>query len=116
MMNLYELASKLAGPVEVELLGAQGIRSTYSLVHTEDVFDVLKYECEALNEIKEDACLRLVDNRYVVKPGCKSNMRYFSQLLKLKNQKNLKAVGFRMKSKYKSNNDDNSNIQEFLKL
>ncbi|CAF2695401.1 unnamed protein product [Rotaria sp. Silwood2] len=89
----YELVGKLAGPVEAKLLEVQGIRSAYSLLHTENVFDILKHECKALDEIKKDACLRLDDNRYVVKPECESNIRYFTQLLNLKNQEHLKTVG-----------------------
>ncbi|CAF3072328.1 unnamed protein product, partial [Rotaria sp. Silwood2] len=104
----YELVHKLAGPVEAKLLEVQGIRSAYSLIHTEDVFDVLKYECKALDEIKRKACLFLNDNRYIVKPGCKSNIRYFTQLLNLKNQEHLKSIGLRMKSKNKSNDTDNT--------
>ncbi|CAF4944314.1 unnamed protein product, partial [Rotaria socialis] len=33
----YELVHKLAGPVEAKLLEVQGIRSAYSLIHTEDI-------------------------------------------------------------------------------
>ncbi|CAF3339270.1 unnamed protein product [Rotaria socialis] len=66
-----------------------------------------EYECKALDEIKRKACLLLNDNRYIVKPDCKSNMRYFTQLLNLKNQEHLKSSGLRMKSKNKSNDTDN---------
>jgi hypothetical protein len=78
-------------------------------MHTEDIFDVLKYESKALDEIKKNACLLLDDGRYIIKPGCKSNLRYFIQLLNVKNQEHLKTIGLRMKSKRKSNDDDNSN-------
>ncbi|CAF3469679.1 unnamed protein product [Rotaria socialis] len=103
----YELVRKLAGPVKAKLLEVQGIRSAYSLIHTEDIFDILKYACKALDEIKRKVCLLLNDNRYIVKPDCKSNMRYFTQLLNLKNQEHLKSSGLRMKSKNKPNDTDN---------
>ncbi|CAF3067277.1 unnamed protein product, partial [Rotaria sp. Silwood2] len=51
--SFYELARKLAGPIEADLLELQGIRSAYSLIHTEDIFDILKYECKALDQIKK---------------------------------------------------------------
>ena len=70
----YELVYKLAGPVEAKLLEVQCIRSAYSLIHTEDIFDILKYECKALDEIKRKVCLLLNDNRYIVKTGCKSDI------------------------------------------
>jgi hypothetical protein len=53
----YKLVSKLAGPVEAKLLEVQGVRSAYSLMHMEDIFDVLKYQCKALDEIKTNTCL-----------------------------------------------------------
>jgi ABC-type sulfate/molybdate transport systems ATPase subunit len=106
----YELVHKLAGPVEAKLLEVQGVRSAYSLMYTDDIFDVLKYQCKELNEIKKNACLLLDDNQFIVKPGCKSNLKYFTQLLRLKNQEHLKTVGVRTKSKRISNDDDNSNI------
>ncbi|CAF1487598.1 unnamed protein product [Adineta steineri] len=51
----------------------------------------------------------LDNNRFIVKPGCKSNLRYFIQLLNLKNQEHLKTIELRMKSKYTLNDVVNSN-------
>ena len=106
----YELVHKLAGPVEAKLLEVQGVRSAYSLMYIDDIFDILKYQSKELNEIKKNACLLLDDNQYIVKPGCKSNLKYFTQLLRLKNQEYLKAIGVRTKSKHISNDNDNTNI------
>ncbi|CAF4635814.1 unnamed protein product [Rotaria socialis] len=39
--SFYELVRKLAGPIEADLLELQAIRSAYSLIHTEDIFDIL---------------------------------------------------------------------------
>ena len=47
----YELVTKLSGPMEAKFLEIQGIRSVYSLINSEDVFDILKYECKALEDI-----------------------------------------------------------------
>ncbi|CAF0970261.1 unnamed protein product [Adineta steineri] len=47
----YELVRKLAGSVEAKLLQVQGVRGAYSLIHIEDVFDILKYKCKELDEI-----------------------------------------------------------------
>ncbi|CAF2756206.1 unnamed protein product [Rotaria sp. Silwood2] len=104
----YELVRKLAGPGEAKLLEIQGIRSAYSLINTEDIFDILNYPCKALNEVKTSICLLLDDNRYIIKAGCKSNLRYLIQLFTLKNQEHLKTMGARLKSK-KSNDNDISN-------
>jgi hypothetical protein len=47
----YELVRKLAGPVEAKLLQVQGVRSAYSLMYIDDIFDILKYQCKELDEI-----------------------------------------------------------------
>ena len=41
----YELVRKLAGPIEAKLLQVQGVRSAYSLMFIDDIFDILKYQC-----------------------------------------------------------------------
>nr|ACD54738.1 unknown [Adineta vaga] len=106
----YELVSKLAGPVEAKLLQVQGVRSVYSLLFIDDIFDILKYQCKELDEIKKKVCLRSDDNQQIIKPGCKSNLKYFTQLLRLKNQEHMKAIGLMIKSKRSSNDDGDGNI------
>ncbi|CAF4681411.1 unnamed protein product, partial [Rotaria sp. Silwood2] len=104
--------NKLAGPMEAKLLEIQGIRSAYSLVNTEDIFDILKYESKASDDIRKNICLLVDDNRYIVKPGCKSNLRYLTQLLIFKNEEHLKTIGARLKSKNKSNDDSINDISQ----
>ncbi|CAF3407039.1 unnamed protein product [Rotaria sp. Silwood2] len=84
------------------------IRSAYSLINTEDIFDILNYPCKTLNDVKTSICLLLDDNRYIIKAGCKINLQYLIQLFTLKNQEHLKTMGTRMKSK-KSNDNGISN-------
>ncbi|CAF1295429.1 unnamed protein product [Adineta steineri] len=85
----YELFRKLAGAVEAKLLQVQGVRSAYSLMHIEDVFDILKYELTNWIKFKKI---------------------YFTQLLNLKNQEHMKTIELRMESKYTLNAAaDNSN-------
>ncbi|CAF4163035.1 unnamed protein product, partial [Rotaria sp. Silwood2] len=91
--SFYELARKLAGPIEADLLELQGIRSAYSLIHTEDIFDILKYECKALDQIKK----RLAFYWTIIDTS--SNLGV----------KHLKTIALRMKSKQTSNDDNNNN-------
>ena len=52
------------------------------------------------------------DNRYIVKLGCKSSLRYLTQLLIYKNEEHLKTNGAHLKSKNKSNNDSTNVISQ----
>ena len=52
------------------------------------------------------------DNRYIVKPGCKSNLRYLTQLLIYKNEEHSKTIRAHLKSKNKSNNDSTNVISQ----
>ncbi|CAF2885650.1 unnamed protein product [Rotaria sp. Silwood2] len=78
----YDLVKKLAGPIEAKLLEIQGIRSAYSLINTEDIFDIL------------------------------NNLRYLTQLLTVKNEEHLKMIATRLKSKNKSNDDSINDISQ----
>ncbi|CAF0903536.1 unnamed protein product [Adineta steineri] len=49
----YELVCELADPVEAKLLQVQGVRSAYSLMNIDDVFDILKCQRKALDEIQK---------------------------------------------------------------
>ncbi|CAF3428920.1 unnamed protein product [Rotaria socialis] len=73
--------------------------------------DVLSLYDKSFYEL---VCLQLDDNRYIIKPGCKSNLRYFTQLLNVKNQEYLKTIALRIKPKQTSNDDDNNSNNNTL--
>jgi len=88
----YQVVKAIAGPPEANLLEAQGIRSVYSFLNTEDVFDILTITCSALKNIKKSFCLESDDNTYIVKPGCRSNIKYLHQLLYQKHEEHSKQI------------------------
>lgn len=90
--TFYRMVAIIAGPTEAKLLEAQGIRSVYSFLNTEDVFDILSISCTALKDIKKSICLIADDDTFIVKPGCRSNIRYLYQLLHQKHEENLKKI------------------------
>jgi hypothetical protein len=51
--SFHNLVENIAGRAEAKLLEIQGIRSVYSFLHTEDVFEIFRISCSALNIIKK---------------------------------------------------------------
>jgi len=100
--NFYRLVEKIAGLAEAKLLEVQGIRGVYSFLNTEDVFDILSISCSALKEIRKSICLEADDKTYMVKPGCRSNIRYLYQLLHQKHEEHLKEIPSKSKRKKQS--------------
>ena len=95
--NFYDLVAKVAGTTEAKLLEIQGIRSVYSFLCTEDVFEILTISCSALNIIKKSFCFEADDKSFIVKPGCRSNIRYLYQLLHQKHEEHLKQAANKSK-------------------
>ncbi|CAF4071259.1 unnamed protein product [Rotaria sp. Silwood2] len=88
--QFYNVAKQIVGDNAVELLEIQGVRSPDSLVLIPDVFAILDIKCAALNSLKEKLCLKSDDDTYVVKPGIKSLMNYFCELIIKKKEKDVK--------------------------
>ena len=88
--DFYQMMEKIAGLGEAKLLEAQGVRSAYSFLNMDDVFDVLSISGSALNDIKKLTCLQADDKSFMVKPGCRSNIRYLYQLLNQKHEEYLR--------------------------
>jgi hypothetical protein len=75
-----------------DFLELQGIRNADSLILIPDVFAVLNINCAALKPLKEKLCLKSDDNIYMVKPGIKSLMSYFCELIIKKKGEELKLL------------------------
>ena len=88
----YRMVERIAGLGEAKLLEIQGIRSVYSFLNTEDVFQILSVQCAVLKEVKKFICLQADDQTYIIKPGCRSNIRYLYQLLHQKHQEHVKQI------------------------
>ncbi|CAF1597035.1 unnamed protein product [Adineta ricciae] len=106
----YEIVQKIAGEGEAKLLQVQGIRSVYSFLNTEDVFEILSVPCNALKAAKELVCLEANDKTFMVKPGCRSSVRYLYQLLQQKREEHLKQITKQKKTKcsYSQSTDSDS--------
>ena len=85
--NLYQIFEKIAGLAEVKLLSVEGIRSFLLFLNTEDILEILSLPCAALQEVEGLVSLEADDKTLIVKPGCRSSIRYFFQLVK--NMKNI---------------------------
>ena len=95
--DFYQVVGKIAGLDEAKLLKAQGVRSVYSFLNMENVFDILSISCSALNDIKKLICFQADDKSFMVKPGCRSNIRYLYQLLNQKHEEYLKQISIESK-------------------
>ena len=91
--QFYHLVEAIAGAPESSLLEVQGIRSVYSFLNTEDVFEILSVPCVALTNLRQLICLEKVDGTFTVKPGCRSSILYLSQLLRRKHEEQMKETG-----------------------
>ena len=95
--SFYLIVEQIAGSAEAKLLEIQRIRSVYSFLHTEDVFDILSISCSASNDVRNSQCLEADDRTFLVKPGCRSSIRYLHQLLIQKHEEHLKNITKRSK-------------------
>ncbi|CAF5008193.1 unnamed protein product, partial [Rotaria socialis] len=88
--KFYNVAKHFIGESASELLEIQSIRSPDSLILISDVFAILDIKCAALNSLKEKLCLKSDDDIYIVKPGIKSSMNYFCELIIQKKDEDIK--------------------------
>ena len=107
--NFYNLVKNIAGTTEAILLEIQGIRSVYSFLHIDDIFEILTIQCSALNDIKTTVCLEADDKTFIIKPGYRGNIRYLYQLLHQKHEEYLKEISSKPKRNKPSMSQQNAN-------
>jgi hypothetical protein len=88
--QFYDVVKQIVGDNAANLLEFLGIRSAHSLLLIPDVFAILDINCAALKPLKEKLCLISDDDTYIVKPGIKSLMNYFCDLIIKKHDEELK--------------------------
>ncbi|CAF1353382.1 unnamed protein product [Didymodactylos carnosus] len=104
--SFYKFVEQCLGTDEMELIKIQGIKNTRTLIHLPNVLDVLKVECEALDDIQTRVCFKLKDNTYMVKPGVVAGVEDFVEALRAKDKEYLKKTEQQQKkSKRKTDND-----------
>jgi|GEM_PF-5571510 len=93
--QFYNVAKQIVGDIGMELLEIQSIRSPDSFLSIPDVFAILGIKCAALNPLKESLCLKTDDDKYIVKPGIKSLMTYFRELIIKKQAEVMKILRYK---------------------
>ena len=83
--QFYDVAKQIVSNNAANLLECLGIRSAHSLLLIPDVFVIFDINRSALTPLKEKLCLKSDDDTYIVKPGIKSSMNFFYDLI-MKNQ------------------------------
>ncbi|CAF3211980.1 unnamed protein product [Rotaria sp. Silwood2] len=110
----YQIVEKIAGLTEAKLLEIQGIRSVYSFLNTEDVFDILSMPCSALKDIKKVVCLEADDHTFIVKPGYRSSIQYLYQLLHQKHEQHMKEIAQETKRNIQKHKQKNINTSIYI--
>jgi hypothetical protein len=116
----YKVVEVVAGPIEAKLLEIQGIRSVYSFLNTDDTFGILTFKCSTLSNIKKSICFEIDDNddnTIMIKPGCRSNIRYLHQLLSQKHDEHMKKYKYKYngyKQSQSINNTTSLNLSQNL--
>lgn len=67
--DFYKLVSDRCGPVQADILKFQLISDAHIFIECEDPTEILKYNNEKLNELKNKSCLILDDRSSIVLPG-----------------------------------------------
>ncbi|CAF3896683.1 unnamed protein product [Rotaria sordida] len=113
--QFYDIVKRIVGESAAELLEIQSIRSPDSLLLIPDVFAILNIKCMALNSLKEKIRSKSDNDLYIVKPGIKSLMNYFCELIIKKQDEDMKLLRKKKKlynSTISSNNADSSDMNE----
>ncbi|CAF1448558.1 unnamed protein product [Rotaria sordida] len=90
--QFYNVVKRFVCDDAGDLLEFQGIRNADSLILIPDVFAILNINCAALQPLKEKLCLKSDDDIYLIKPGIKSLMNYFCELIIKKQDEELKLL------------------------
>lgn len=80
--NFYDLVKKFVGAVESEILEIQRIKNVRILLKITDVFSFFQVNNKDLALLKEQACLIGDNSCYIVRPGIRSNLEEFIEVLK----------------------------------
>ena len=93
--QFYNAAKQIVGDIGMELLEIQSIRSPDSFLSIPDVFAIPDIKCAALHPLKKNLCLKTYDDKYIVKPGIKSLMTYFRELIIKKQAEVMKVLRYK---------------------
>jgi hypothetical protein len=78
----YNFVKDFVGVVEGEILEMQRIKNVRILLKIPDVFSFFQINNKDILKLKEKACFIADDSSYIVRPGIRSNIEQFIELLK----------------------------------
>ncbi len=78
----YDFVKEFVGVIEGEILEIQRIKNVRILLQIPDVFLFFKINNKDILNLKERACFIDDDSSYTVRPGIRSNIEQFIELLK----------------------------------
>jgi len=81
--DFYAFVKSMAGSPLHDILKIQSIDSSQSLLDTNDIFEIFKYNSSDLLELKTKSRFKINDE-YVVKTRIKNSLTYLTALLKAK--------------------------------
>ena len=81
-----------------DLLEAQSINCTKSLLMTSDVFSIMNLKSKSLDALQKEIGYLQDDDTYVVKPGVRGNVAYLIDLLQRKCIEDAKLAVFKIRS------------------
>ncbi|CAF4561316.1 unnamed protein product [Didymodactylos carnosus] len=90
--RFYEITDQLVGQDISDLIKLRAIPNIPSLLLENDIFEVLKLDCDDVNDIRSRITFKLCDGKFVVKEGFKSSYNYLIQLFKKKCDEHSKAT------------------------
>lgn len=101
----YNFVKKFVGEVEGEILQVQCIKNVQILLHVPDIFLFFQINNKNTTELKQQACFIGDDNQFIIRPGIKSNIERFINLLKRHHESKLAGTSSTSSSSTTFNND-----------
>lgn len=80
--KFYQFVKNFLGEIEADILEVQSIKNVRVMLRITDVFSFFDINCEETLELKTKACFVTDEMNYLVRPGIRSNMEYFIELLR----------------------------------
>jgi len=112
--SFFHIVRSLVGEVISDILEIQLIDSAENLLHTNDIFDIFKYDSEDLEEIKLKSCFKMRNGEYIVRIGVTNNMKYLKMLLKKKLEEKNSLTNHFQKEQYYQLINQNPILQSLI--
>jgi hypothetical protein len=85
--SFYDFVQEVCGKIEADILRIQGIRNARCLIRSSNLLDILKLDCDEVNDLKFNTCFQLKSGDFIIKQGVKLNLDNLFDALKDKHDK-----------------------------